>query len=90
MGYVTSMKWFDENVLALSTSSGALLMNDIREKTGTGDTSKCKKCTKLWTVDGAAIWDVALWRDQSGVKLITADDSGAVSLIDPRMDSVQA
>jgi len=35
-------------------------------------------------VDGP-IWDTALWKASSGIMIIAAEDSGRVSMIDPRM-----
>lgn len=85
LGYVTSLKWYDENVLALAFSNGTLQLNDIRIKQGTGESTSA--CSLLWNSEGGPIWDIDLWRDQSGVKIVTAEDSGNVSLIDPRMAS---
>lgn len=85
LGYYTSLKWFDENTLALSLSNGTLQMNDIRIKQGEGDTSMCKESQLSYKIkDGGAIWDTALWKDASGVKVICAEDSGKITLIDPR------
>lgn len=81
-GQITSLKWYDENVLALSLTNGTLQLNDIRIKTGKDDTL-CSPCTLAAKVDGA-IWDTALWRASSGVMIIAAEDSGRVTLIDPR------
>jgi hypothetical protein len=84
IGHVTSLNWYDENVLALSTTSGTLMFNDLREKQGEGDNSICKPSKFIWRTEGGPIWDTALWRDPSGIKIITAEDSGDVSVIDPR------
>ena len=87
MGYVTSLKWYDENVLALSLTNGTLQFNDIRIKQGSGDQTFCSGCSVVSKVDGP-IWDTALWRSQSGVNFICAEDSGRVTLVDPRMAGV--
>lgn len=84
MGHVTSIKWYDENVLALSMSNGTIQFNDIRIKQGTAEDSVCSACSLITKVEGA-IWDTALWNSPSGVMLVAAEDSGRVTLIDPRM-----
>lgn len=87
-GYVTSMKWYDENTLALSLSNGTLQMNDLRMKQGTGDQCVCSPCSLATKVDGA-IWDTALWRGSAGVLIVSAEDSGRITLFDPRMAGVE-
>jgi hypothetical protein len=85
LGHYTSLKWFDENTLAMSLTNGTLQMNDIRIKQGEGDTSICKESQLAYKVkDGGAIWDTALWRGASGVMIVCAEDSGKVTLVDPR------
>ena len=84
LGYVTSMKWYDENVLAMSLSNGTIQMNDIRIKQGQGADSICSP-NNLTSKTVGAIWDTALWRESSGVKIISAEDSGRITLTDPRM-----
>jgi WD40 repeat protein len=83
-GYVTALRWYDENTLTLSLTNGTLQFNDIRIKQGKGDETLCSACSLVAKVEGP-IWDTALWRNQAGVNIIFAEDSGRVTLVDPRM-----
>ena len=83
-GYVTALRWYDENTLTLSLTNGTLQFNDIRIKQGKGDETLCSACSLVAKVEGP-IWDTALWRNQAGVNIICAEDSGRVTLVDPRM-----
>lgn len=84
IGSVTSLKWYDENVLALSMTNGTIQLNDIRIKQSGESETVCNACTLVSKVDGP-VWDTALWRAASGVMLVTAEDSGRLTLVDPRM-----
>lgn len=65
-------------------TNGTIQLNDIRIKQSGDSETVCNACSLVSKVDGP-VWDTALWRAASGVMLVTAEDSGRLTLVDPRM-----
>jgi hypothetical protein len=81
---VTSLKWYDENVITFSSSNGTLQLNDIRIKQGSAIETVSSNCSLVSKAEGA-IWDTALWRNGTTTMIVSAEDSGRITLSDPRM-----
>jgi len=84
-GAITSLKWFDENTVAFSMTNGSLQLNDIRIKQKSEATPKlASQCSLVYKTEEGPIWDTALWRSPAGTFFVCAEDSGKVTLVDPR------
>ena len=64
-------------MIVMGLTDGTLQMKDLRTK-------QEEKPSLLTKRADSAIFDVGLWIASSGVKVIVAEDSGCVRMIDPR------
>lgn len=60
----------------MALTNGSVQLKDLR-------TNAKDKCMLVAQTD-SAIWDMQLWKAAEGVKLVTAEDSGKVNVIDLR------
>lgn len=76
-GAINKAKWLEEEVVVMALNDGTVQFKDLRAK-------KEESAGLLIPKVGSAVLDLALWKHSSGVKVIIAEDSGKIRLIDPK------
>lgn len=82
MGRITQAKWLDDNSVVVALSDGSIQVKDL-------SANKKDKCQQIFKTD-SSINDMIVWISKTGLRIIVAEDSGRVRLLDPSSSDVSA